>query len=100
MASNPKQSTPVTGQAAPPAVEQARREQEAAQPKPPKAGKSGGMGAKAERPSEGSDRRVSGKPPVEVSRAGKPPAETPRAAPAPGSAQAKARAGGSKRQGR
>lgn len=45
----------------------------------PTVGKTGGRGAKAERPSEGSDRKQASAPPVEVTRRAKPPAETPKA---------------------
>jgi hypothetical protein len=45
----------------------------------PTVGKTGGRGAKAEKPSEGSDRKQATAPPVEVTRRAKPPAETPKA---------------------
>ena len=45
----------------------------------PTVGKTGGRGAKAEKPSEGSDRKQASAPPVEVTRRAKPPAETPKA---------------------
>jgi hypothetical protein len=62
-------------------VEPAKTRRERSSPEPqdtaPTVGKTGGRGAKAERPSEGSDRRQGSAPPVEVTRTGKPPAETP-----------------------
>lgn len=45
---------------------------------PPTVGKTGGRGARAERPSEGSDRKQACAPPVEQGRRGKPPAESPK----------------------
>jgi hypothetical protein len=45
---------------------------------PPTIGKTGRRGAKAERPSPESERKLAEAPPVEVSRRGKPPAETPK----------------------
>ena len=58
-----------------------RREQSSPEPQnaAPTVGKTGGRGAKAEKPSEGSDRKQARKPPVEVTRTSKPPAETPNA---------------------
>jgi hypothetical protein len=57
-----------------------RRERSAPEPQDtaPTVGKTGGRGAKAEKPSEGSDRRQGSAPPVEVTRTSKPPAETPK----------------------
>jgi hypothetical protein len=58
-----------------------RRERSAPEPQDtqPTVGKSGGLGGRAEKPSEGSDRRQASAPPVEVTRTAKPPAETPKA---------------------
>jgi hypothetical protein len=64
-------------------VEEEKKRREQSSPEPqnaaPTVGKTGGRGAKAERPSEGSDRKQAKKPPVEVTRTSKPPAETPNA---------------------
>ena len=61
--------------------EKVRRERSSPEPQntAPTVGKTGGRGAKAEKPSEGSDRRQASAPPVEVTRTSKPPAETPKA---------------------
>lgn len=60
-----------------------RRDHE--QPEPdngsPNVGKTGGRGARAERPSEGGSDRKTATAPVESTRRAKPPAETPKAAP-------------------
>lgn len=45
----------------------------------PTVGKTGGRGARAERPSPVSDRKQAARPLVEVTRSHKPPAETPKA---------------------
>lgn len=57
-----------------------RQQRSAPDPKqsPPTVGKTGGRGARAERPSEGSDRKQACAPPVEQGRRGKPPAESPK----------------------
>ena len=57
----------------------------------PTVGKTGGRGAKAERPSEGSDRKQASAPPVEVTRKSKPPAETPKASASRANPKARAR---------
>jgi hypothetical protein len=57
----------------------------------PTVGKTGGRGARAERPSEGSDRKQASAPPVEVTRNSKPPAETPKATAKHGKPNASAR---------
>jgi hypothetical protein len=56
----------------------------------PTVGKTGGRGHKAEKPSEGSDRRQARRPPVEVTRTSKPPAETPNSRSSRGSAKPQA----------
>lgn len=64
-------------------VDEEKKRRERSSPEPqnsaPNVGKTGGRGAKAERPSEGSDRKQAKAPPVEVTRTSKPPAETPNA---------------------
>lgn len=67
------------GQGSMETVERNERTAPEPQQEAPTVGKTGARGAKAERPSEGSDRKQTSAAPVEVTRGGKPPAETPKA---------------------
>jgi hypothetical protein len=67
------------GQGSMDTVERHERTAPEPQQEAPTVGKTGARGAKAERPSEGSDRKQTSAAPVEVTRGAKPPAETPKA---------------------
>lgn len=60
-------------------VERRDHEQTEQENSAPTVGKTGGRGARAERPSEGGSDRKAKTAPVETTRVAKPPAETPKA---------------------
>lgn len=60
-------------------VERRDHEQSEQENSAPTVGKTGGRGARAERPSEGGSDRKAKTAPVETTRVAKPPAETPKA---------------------